>query len=207
MSPPSPRRSTRRRSTKTSRRGPALAPGDFVFGLGSNLGEREAVLLGALASLAAALGPLAVSSPYRSVALVAAGAGPQPDYLNAVAVGHADLDPEALVALAKATERRAGRRRAPRWAARVLDIDLLLWGSIQRGDLELTLPHPRMRKRAFVLAPLAELLPDLPLPPDGATPLALLRAHTDATPVARLDWSRPLPSSLTREVPCSSMPS
>lgn len=206
MSPPSPRRSTRRRSTKTSRRGAALAPGDFVLGLGSNLGEREAVLLGALASLAAALGPFAVSSPYRSIAEVAAGAAPQPDYLNAVAVGHADLAPEALAAVAKATERRAGRRRAARWDARVLDIDLLLCGSLSRCDPELTLPHPRIRERSFVLAPLAELLPELRLPPDGATPAALLAERADFSTVERLGWSRPLPARVIQEGLCSLMP-
>lgn len=99
---------------------------------------------------------------------------PQPDYLNTVAVGYGELEPEQLLAGALAVEAELGRRRDRRDAPRTIDVDLLLAGDLLRSAPGLTLPHPRLRERRFVLAPLADLLPDLPLPPDGATPRALL---------------------------------
>lgn len=99
---------------------------------------------------------------------------PQPDYLNTVAVGYGEFAPDLLLAGALAVEAGLGRRREARGAPRTIDVDLLLVGDEMRSTAELTLPHPRLRERRFVLAPLADLLPDLPLPPDGATPRRLL---------------------------------
>ena len=79
-----------------------------------------------------------------------------------------------MLGLAKALELAAGRRPGPRYGPRPLDIDLLLWGDRTALAPELTLPHPRLRKRRFVLAPLAELAPGLRVPPDGATIADLL---------------------------------
>jgi len=79
-----------------------------------------------------------------------------------------------VLALAKRIEALAGRRPGPRGADRPLDIDLLFHGASRRDGAELTLPHPALRRRRFVLAPLADLAPDLPLPPDGATARELL---------------------------------
>jgi 2-amino-4-hydroxy-6-hydroxymethyldihydropteridine diphosphokinase len=80
----------------------------------------------------------------------------------------ASLEPGELLALAKALELAAGRRRGARFGPRPLDIDLLLYGDLQISTPELTLPHPRLRERRFVLEPLAEIAPDLRIPPDGA---------------------------------------
>jgi 2-amino-4-hydroxy-6-hydroxymethyldihydropteridine diphosphokinase len=102
---------------------------------------------------------------------------PQPPYLNAVLVGRTRETPERLLETALETERALGRRRAagsPRDAPRTLDVDLLFVGDERRAGPPLDLPHPRLRARRFVLAPLAELLPDHPLAPDGATAAALL---------------------------------
>jgi 2-amino-4-hydroxy-6-hydroxymethyldihydropteridine diphosphokinase len=99
---------------------------------------------------------------------------PQPDYLNTVAVGHGGFEPEELLAGAQAVEAELGRRRGERGAPRTIDVDLLVVGDLVRSSPELTLPHPRLRERRFVLAPLADLLPDLPLPPDRASPRQLL---------------------------------
>lgn len=99
---------------------------------------------------------------------------PQPDFLNSAALGHGRESPEALLALAAAIERRLGRRRGQRDGPREIDLDLLLVGGEIRSGGGLELPHPRMRERRFVLAPLAEIAPDLPLPPDGETPARLL---------------------------------
>ncbi len=111
---------------------------------------------------------------------------PQPWYLNTVARGWTDLPPEAVLALTKLLELRAGRRRAARGAPRPLDIDLLLYGSRLATDAELSLPHPGLRQRSFVLAPLADLAPRLRLPPDGTTPAELLAALPDDGGLQRL---------------------
>ena len=115
----------------------------------------------------------------------------QPAFFNAVAVAATDLPPDAVLAVAKRLELAAGRRPGARDAARPLDIDLLVFDDQRRGDAELTLPHPRLRARRFVLEPLAELWPDLRLPPDGAAIAELLR-DLAAPPLERLPWPEPL---------------
>lgn len=146
----------------------------------------EATLRHALRQLSACLGPLRVASPYRSRAVSPVR---QPDFLNTAAVGRTSLPPDAVLAVAKALERAAGRRPGPRFAPRPLDIDLLLYDAMQSADPELILPHPRLAERRFVLAPLAEIAPDLPVPPAGA-PVAELLALLPAEPrVTRLEWT------------------
>lgn len=116
---------------------------------------------------------------------------PQPDYLNTAAVGRTGLAPEALLAVCKALELEAGRRRRPqdpRFGPRPLDVDVLLWGDRVSDRPELTLPHPRLRERRFVLEPLAEIAPDLRVPPDGVTVSELLARLGDQG-VARAGWS------------------
>jgi 7,8-dihydro-6-hydroxymethylpterin-pyrophosphokinase len=77
--------------------------------------------------------------------------------------------------VAKALERAAGRRHGVRFGPRPLDIDLLLYGDLRSSTPELTLPHPRLRERRFMLEPLAALAPDWPVPPDGVTVRELLQ--------------------------------
>jgi 2-amino-4-hydroxy-6-hydroxymethyldihydropteridine diphosphokinase len=102
---------------------------------------------------------------------------PQPDYLNTVAMGTTAETPEALLGFAAELERDAGRvRDGRRDAPRPLDVDLLFVGDERRAGPALELPHPRLRLRRFVLQPLADLAPELALPPDGATVAALLAA-------------------------------
>ena len=114
---------------------------------------------------------LRVASLYRSAAVSPV---PQPDYLNTAAVGYTRLEPEAVLAVCKALEREAGRRRNVRFGPRPLDVDIVLWGDRVSDRPELTLPHPRLRERRFVLEPLAEIAPDLAVPPDGITVRELL---------------------------------
>jgi 2-amino-4-hydroxy-6-hydroxymethyldihydropteridine diphosphokinase len=163
-----------------------------ALALGGNLGgpgEIEATLRLALEQLRESLGKLRVASLYRGAAVSAL---PQPDYFNTAAVGHTTLAPEAVLAIAKALELAAGRRAGPRFGPRPLDIDLLLYGSLRQAAPELTLPHPRLAHRRFVLAPLAEIAPELAIPPLGALPGELLqRLPASAPPVQRLDWSGP----------------
>lgn len=93
--------------------------------------------------------------------------------------------------LAKSLEWLAGRRLGPRNGPRPLDIDLLVFGdrSIQRRDL--VVPHPQLRQRRFVLSPLAEIAPEMQIPPDGRTAADLLRALKDDQDVIRSTWRTP----------------
>src|SRR5262245_8554658 len=129
-------------------------------GLGSNLGDREALLDGALAGLAATPGVTlaAVSRIYETEPV----GTPQVAYLNTVAALDTTLDAHARLARLAELERAAGRRRSgERNAARTLDLDLLLFGDARLDEPALVVPHPRLHERAFVLAPLAELAPEL----------------------------------------------
>ena len=150
----------------------------FAVALGGNTGDVRAAFAVALAELAARFGPLEVAPLYRSEPVSAL---PQPEFLNTVALGATAASAEELLAAALTVEAALGRRRdaaaddAPA-APRPIDLDLLFVGDERRASPALELPHPRLRTRRFVLAPLADLAPDLPLPPDGATPRALLAA-------------------------------
>lgn len=109
-------------------------------------------------------------------------------FLNSAMTGEARLAPADLLAVAKAVELAAGRRRGERWGPRALDVDLLLYGDLELADPELTLPHPRLRERLFYLAPLAEIAPRQPVPPDGAT-VAELRDRLRGEVGRRIAWS------------------
>lgn len=135
-----------------------------AFGLGANLGDRVAALQGAVDRLAPHLVAPAVSSVYESSPV---GGVEQPDYANAVLVGDSDAEPLALLALAHEAEQAWHRTREVRWGPRTLDVDVLVVGDVVSDDPELTLPHPRIRERGFVLLPWAEADPDAELP-DGS---------------------------------------
>ncbi|HWM94804.1 MAG TPA: 2-amino-4-hydroxy-6-hydroxymethyldihydropteridine diphosphokinase [Thermoanaerobaculia bacterium] len=149
-------------------------------------GSVEETLVLTLRQLESILGGLLVASLYRSVPVSPV---PQPDYLNTAVLAHTSLKPGELLALAKALELAAGRLRGERFGPRPLDVDLLLYGSLQSASPELTLPHPRLRERRFVLEPLSEIAPDLPVPPDGATVSDLLARLPTEPAVERIGWS------------------
>ena len=131
--------------------------------LGSNLGEPRRQLSLALDALERLAGSEFVDcSPiYRSAAV---GPGDQPDYLNAVAAIRTRLSPVALLRALQAIESDQGRRRELRWGARTLDLDILLYdGLVMESDL-LTIPHPMLQRRNFVLYPLYDIAPQLTLP-------------------------------------------
>ena len=127
-----------------------------------------------------------LSSPYTTAPLDEPS---QSAFLNAALVGYSHLDPEALIGLVKAIEWTAGRRKGLRYGPRPLDIDLLVYGDTCLDRPELTLPHPRMREREFVLAPLAEIAPELEIPPDRSTAAALLALVEGQQGVDRTEWS------------------
>jgi 2-amino-4-hydroxy-6-hydroxymethyldihydropteridine diphosphokinase len=153
-------------------------PAARVFvGLGANLGDTRSALARALGALDTLPGThrVATSSLWRSAPVDASG----PDYLNAVAELRTALPPLALLQALQAIEAAQGRERPHRNAPRTLDLDLLLHGQQQLQTPVLTLPHPRLHLRAFVLEPLAELAPDLVLP-GGLGALAPWRAAAAA---------------------------
>lgn len=135
--------------------------------LGSNLGDRLAHLRSAVAGLAATDGVVveAVSRVYETAPM---GGPAQGRYLNAVVAVATDLTPAQLLAVARRLEDEAGRVRTERFGPRTLDVDVLLVGDERVATPELTVPHPRMWERGFVLAPLADVAPDLvPVPAGG----------------------------------------
>ncbi len=136
---------------------------EAFIGLGANLGNPAAQLQAAVTALAALPGTqlLRVSRSYRSSAIGPAG---QPDYCNAVAAVESELTPLALLDALLAIEDAAGRVRGERWGARVLDLDLLLHGQTVCSSERLTLPHPELAFRDFVLWPLTEIAPDVHIP-------------------------------------------
>ena len=131
-------------------------------GLGANLGDPAHTLTQAFAELAAIPGVLqcTASRLYGSTPVDATG----PQFVNAVARLTTRLSPLELLDALQAIEKRHGRRRPHRNAPRTLDLDLLLYDAVQDETPRLTIPHPRMHQRAFVLKPLAELAPGLMLP-------------------------------------------
>ena len=143
---------------------------EAILALGSNLGDRPANLRAAL-DLLEELGatPTRLSSVWDTPPFPP----DQPRYLNAVVAVGTDLDPEALLAVAKEVEHLLGRRPTGRWRPRPIDIDLLFCGEREVATETLTVPHPRIAERAFVLLPLAEVLA-APLPVLGRSAADLL---------------------------------
>lgn len=127
--------------------------------LGANLGDARAVVLSAIVQLANSQGVqlLAQSALYRTAPLASTG----DDYINAVVKVLSTLPAYSLLSLLLNIEQTAGRQRPYRNAPRTLDLDLLLYGSARIDSAALTVPHPRMRERAFVLLPLQEIAPEL----------------------------------------------
>jgi 2-amino-4-hydroxy-6-hydroxymethyldihydropteridine diphosphokinase len=154
------------------------------LGLGSNLGDRLAILQAALARLAAQVTVEAVSSFYDTEPV---GYAAQPRFLNAVCRGTTALEPEALLAFVKGIEAALGRQPSARFGPRLIDIDILLYDDLVLDTPTLTLPHPRLAERAFVLRPLAELAPELVHPVLGKSVAALAAAVGGKEGVVRLE--------------------
>ncbi|HXK34130.1 MAG TPA: 2-amino-4-hydroxy-6-hydroxymethyldihydropteridine diphosphokinase [Dehalococcoidia bacterium] len=161
------------------------------LGLGSNIGDRRANMRAALRWLAPECDVVAVSSLYRSEAVVLEGQLPGPEYLNAACEVRTALSPDELLDHVKRIEHDIGRRPGERWAPRPIDIDVLLYGSRAIGTERLTIPHPLLGERAFVLAPLAEIARDVVHPAARRTIEEMARAagHAGVERVAGPDWA------------------
>jgi 2-amino-4-hydroxy-6-hydroxymethyldihydropteridine diphosphokinase len=152
-------------------------------GLGSNLGDRAAYLLLGLSALSRLpkthllrLSPVYETDPVGP---------PQPPYLNMVAELETELSPKGLLAEMLRIEKALGRERRERWGPRTLDLDLLLYGDLVLEEEGLSVPHPRLHERAFVLVPLLDLLPEGRHPLLGQS-FAELLASLDASSVRPL---------------------
>lgn len=169
----------------------SAGPVEVFIGLGANLGDARAHLWAGRRGLEGLAGyrPLAVSSLYRTAPV---GVTDQPAFLNAVARGMFEGGPLDLLDALLAIEAGQGRERRQRWGPRTLDLDLLLFGDRVMTHERLTLPHPEMHRRAFVLVPLMELAPKLVLPVWGQTAAQLLAGLSDQErreqEVERLAW-------------------
>jgi len=143
-----------------------------AIALGSNLGNRREHLDFAVSKLQSLLRNLSVSRYYDTAPVGASG--PQPLYLNAVAVGNTTLSARSFLDALMAIERERGRERPHANAPRTLDLDLILFGDAVLDEPGLIVPHPRFRERRFVLEPLAEVAATLRDPVTGKTATELL---------------------------------
>src|SRR5438132_5872629 len=143
--------------------------------LGSNVGHRRRQLREAVAALPDVV---AVSPVYETEPV--GGPADQGPYLNLVVELDTELSPRQLLEVARGLEEAAARERAERWGPRTLDVDVLLVGDLTVDEPDLVVPHPRMWQRRFVLAPLADLAPEL-VPPGWED-----RPAGDATPAGRI---------------------
>lgn len=166
-------------------------PHQLFLGLGSNLGDRWTILQRAVQALADLMVIEALSPVYETAPW---GLKRQPDFLNLCLSATTALEPLPLLTGIKRIEARLGRKLGLRWGPRLVDIDVLFYDNLVMGDEQLTIPHPRLAERAFVLAPLADIAPHFQHPESGLTAGQML-AMVDQRGVQRL------PEPLFEEVP------
>jgi len=157
--------------------------GQCAIALGSNLGDSYTILEAALETLAATPDIIlqARSSWYQTKAV----GPPQPDYINGCALLHVQKSPQQLLEILLEIENKFGRVRSGRWGPRSLDLDLLLYDDLILDTPTLSLPHPHMSERAFVLVPLAEIAPDW-IEPVSAKAIAELVQAVDCSGVKKM---------------------
>lgn len=133
---------------------------DAIVALGSNIGEKAGNIAAAIRELTRD-GAIRLVSQSRNFRTPPWGVTDQDWFVNACVAVDTELSPRALLGRCLAVERKLGRVRAKKWGPRVIDLDVLVYRNETIADEDLTLPHPRVHERAFVLAPLADIAPDL----------------------------------------------
>lgn len=152
--------------------------------LGSNLGDREAILRSAVGAINQTAGRVVRHSVfYRTQPW---GYAEQPEFLNLLLELESDLEPLPLLNALRRIERSLGRKRIEKWRERSLDIDILYYGDRVIRTARLTVPHPELHNRRFALVPLCELAPHLLHPVFGLSQVELLRDCPDTLEVVRL---------------------
>lgn len=168
--------------------------GRFAVGLGSNLGDRLANLRLGLGALAGHAEELQVSGVFETEPKHLEAQG---HFLNACCTGRTRLTPRQLLSVLQDAQRAAGRRSGgTRYGPRELDLDLLLYGDTVLDDPQLTLPHPRLHERGFVLVPLAELTPEWVVPgtgPGGGRTIRELAERAGSSGVTRTEHTIEIP--------------
>jgi 2-amino-4-hydroxy-6-hydroxymethyldihydropteridine diphosphokinase len=162
---------------------------DALLGLGSNLGDRKALVDEAVARLGRLPGTsLTARSSYYKTEPV--GPVSQEWFLNIAVALRTELDPDALLAACHDIETELGRNRTAeiRWGPRFIDIDLIAFGDVSRSEAGLTLPHPRFAERGFVLVPLAEIAADVRI---GGRAVADHLVVVGSAGVEKLEWPIP----------------
>ncbi len=159
-----------------------------IIALGSNLGDRSANIEFGRSAISRLPGTnvLSASSLYTGRAHKINPDENQPDYVNAVILIETELIPDALLEACMHIERACGRDRteASRWQSRTLDLDIIVYGDRTISNAHLTVPHPRLAERRFVLEPLVEIAPDMHIPPPFDAPVQYLLDHCkDPIPV------------------------
>ncbi len=154
-------------------------------GLGSNMGDRLGYLRAGLTALMGAAPEVIVVGKSGAYESEPVGMTDQPDFCNAVVAVETTLGPYELLKMLQRIETENGRQRITRWGPRTLDLDLLLFGDTEQDDPELTIPHPRLVKRRFVLEPLLEIEPEAKLP-DGTRLASVLDGLNEDQPTWRL---------------------
>jgi len=147
-------------------------PATIYLALGANLGDRVASLREAVERLRGAIMIERMSAVYETEPAYLLD---QPRFLNMAVSGRTALEPHALLAFLKRIERDLGRVAGPRFGPRAIDIDILVYGGLTLASANLIIPHPRMAERPFVLAPLAEIAPEL-VPPGWDRSIGALAA-------------------------------
>jgi 2-amino-4-hydroxy-6-hydroxymethyldihydropteridine diphosphokinase len=149
------------------------------IGLGANLGQREKSITAALNALERTRGIVveAVSSLYQTDPV--GGPPGQPEFLNAVARLRTELSPQRLLAVLLNVEHSLGRHRGERWGPRTIDLDILLYDDLVLSEDGLTIPHPLMHERRFVMEPLAEIAADVVHPTLQLTARDILKSIGD----------------------------
>ena len=151
---------------------------EVLLGLGANVGDPVSSITAALDRLKA--GGVRIVRRSRWYRTAPWGVTDQPDFVNLCVAGETELAPRTLLDLIHRVEAALGRERRERWGPRIIDIDILVYDDEPIDEPELTIPHPRLTERAFVLEPLGELAPSLFVPGKG-TVQALLAALQSPT--------------------------
>jgi 2-amino-4-hydroxy-6-hydroxymethyldihydropteridine diphosphokinase len=158
----------------------SVKPETVALGLGSNVGDRQAALRAAVAAMAPYVKVTAVSPVYETAAVYVTD---QAHFLNAALLGETNLEPFVLLRALKQMEMELGREPTFRYGPRSLDIDILFYGDQTITTPEITLPHPRMNEREFVLRPLADIAPSWKHPQTGLTVAEMLDRVPSSSPV------------------------